>query len=209
MKNECTRARDLIAAQLDGDLRAPQERELERHLALCSGCRGHLRRLRRSLAILEALPRPEPSPAFVATTLRKARLACQAQQLRRWRLARFGSLATIALAAVVVAVVRVSGLWKEPAQWLLSVAPAVVHFGEKVALGARSAWDGLVPIARGLFLGLTDTLDPLLRLLTHAAESAWSLALPGYALAIATLSFLAALSWSRSAAGPVQVEKMS
>jgi predicted anti-sigma-YlaC factor YlaD len=208
MKTDCTQARHLMAAELDGDLASIKRPDLDRHLALCAPCRQELDRLRRSVAVLEALPRPEPSPAFVATTLRRARLARQAQQVREQRLARFGSLAALALGALALAAVRASGLWKLLAEWLLSFAPGVIRLGDRLAVGVRSVVDIFAPFVRGLFLALADTLDPFLTILAHAGRSAWNSALPGYVLAILTLSLLAALSLSRAAAGPVQVEKM-
>jgi anti-sigma factor RsiW len=208
MNSDCTQARHLMAAELDGDLASTQRPGFDRHLALCAACRQELDRLRRSVAILEALPRPEPGPTFVATTLHRARLARQTQQVREQRLARLGSLAALALGALALAAVRVSGLWESLAQWLLSLAPGVIRLSDRLAVGVRSVVETFAPFVRGLFLALTDTLDPFLTILAHAGRFAWSSALPGYALAFLTLSLLAALSLSRAAAGPVQVEKM-
>jgi hypothetical protein len=45
----------------------PVERaEFEAHIAACEACRGQLERLKRFESTLEACPRPEPSPEFVA-----------------------------------------------------------------------------------------------------------------------------------------------
>jgi hypothetical protein len=208
MKNACTRARSLMATELDGDIAPAQAAELKRHLLLCAHCHEELGRLRRSVAVLAALPLPEPGPTFVATTLRKARLARQAQQLRQQRLWQLASVAALALGAVALVAIRVSGLWEWLAQWILTSAPSVIRLCDRLAVGVRSVYDSLAPFVRGLLLALTDTLEPLLTLSTRAGRSAWSSALPGYVLAIVTLSLLAALSRSRTVAGPVQVEKM-
>lgn len=174
MKIDCTQARHLMAAELDGDLASTKRPDLDRHLALCVPCRQELDRLRRSVAILDALPRPEPGPTFVAMTLRKARLARQAQQAREQRLARLGSLAALALGAIALVAVRVSGLGKSLAQWLLSLAPGIIRLSDRLAVGVRSVVDVFAPFVRGLFLALTDTLDPFLTMLAHAGRSVWS-----------------------------------
>jgi len=219
MKNECTKARVLMAAELDGDIASGQVAGLKRHLTLCTRCNEELARLRRSVALLEALPRPEPGAAFATSTLRKARLARQAQQVSQRWWTRFGSVAALALGAAALVALRVSGISESLAQWMLSNAPGAMRLADSIAVAAANLYDGLTavtgnlcdslaPFVRGLLLVLTDTLEPLLTLLARAGHSAWGSALPGYVLAILTLSLLAALSRSRAAAGPVQVEKM-
>jgi anti-sigma factor RsiW len=208
MKNECTQACNLMAAELNGDMTQAQRVDLKQHLALCSRCRAELARLRLSVALLEALPRPEPSAAFVIATLRTARLARQAQQISQRRWTRFGSVAALASGAAALVALYASGLFEWLAQWMLASAPSVIRLCDSLAGAAGSAYDSLAPFARGLLLVLTDTLAALLALLTHAGRSVSSSALPGYVLAIVTLSVLAALSQSRTAAGRVQVEKM-
>ena len=53
----CREAVSLMAAYLDGDLRAPDRARLERHLAGCPHCSEYLAQIR---AVIDALGRVEP-----------------------------------------------------------------------------------------------------------------------------------------------------
>ncbi len=58
----CHEARELLSALLDEALSPEESAPLEAHLATCTECRGELERLRRTVALVQALP-PEHAPS--------------------------------------------------------------------------------------------------------------------------------------------------
>jgi anti-sigma factor RsiW len=208
MKNTCTNAQHLMAAELDGDLAAADRAGLGDHLVVCPRCQEERARLRLSVALLEALPRPEPGPTFAAATLRKARLAREAQLSRERRLGRHWPLMAIALGAATVAGLRASNAWEPVASWLLSLTPRCIHLSESLFRTAGNLRNDLAPVARGLLVSLASTINALLTATSGAGQRLWEGALPVYVLALVTLACLAALGHSRAMVGPVHVEEM-
>ncbi|MHC4946094.1 MAG: anti-sigma factor family protein, partial [Planctomycetota bacterium] len=72
-------------AYLDGTL-SPQDREaFEAHLADCASCRADLREHSETWKLLDAYEDQEPSPFFLARTLREVRIRNEAERTRRIR----------------------------------------------------------------------------------------------------------------------------
>lgn len=96
----CARARRLISRYADSELGPDAARELEKHLAVCSGCRAEEAELRRTLALLELWPGAEPRLGFEAvlsrtSTARSAWIAVLDRlPIRGW------AMAALALAAI-------------------------------------------------------------------------------------------------------------
>lgn len=84
MKAECLKFKEMVPDALDGELTPAGREEFDRHLAACPSCRREFEAAERTLAVFAAVPRPEPSPAFVAGVMLKARRArARAARTRR------------------------------------------------------------------------------------------------------------------------------
>jgi anti-sigma-K factor RskA len=68
-----------------GELTVEEERELERHLEGCSGCRGELSRARQTHDLLRELAAAGPPPALKTRVLARARGEIPARSRSRWR----------------------------------------------------------------------------------------------------------------------------
>ena len=97
-------ARDLASAWVDGELSGPDLDRLERHLAGCAECSGHVTAMHALPPLLQALPRIEPSPGLAAAIVDRLPLdrrtgAARRTQWLAWR------LVPVVVAAVVLAIV--------------------------------------------------------------------------------------------------------
>src|SRR5262249_33992355 len=99
--------RNELIAYLDGELDAKTAQAVETKINLDPRTRLELETLRRTWAMLDFLPRPEPSPAFTSTTfqrvsaLRPTMAAKPAQRHWSWPALRLGWAAAVLLAALV------------------------------------------------------------------------------------------------------------
>ncbi len=99
--------RSELIAYLDGELDAKTARAVETKINLDPRTRQELETLRRTWAMLDYLPRPEPSPAFTSTTLQRAsalRPATATKHAKRgwnWPALPLGWAAAVLLAAIV------------------------------------------------------------------------------------------------------------
>lgn len=62
---------DLLSAYLDGELPAAEERAVEKHLAVCGGCRAELEGLRAVVERLHGLQRATPPPVLAEAVARR------------------------------------------------------------------------------------------------------------------------------------------
>jgi predicted anti-sigma-YlaC factor YlaD len=209
MRSDCSKARELMAADVDGDLTPAFQHELAGHLQACAACQREAAGLRLSIALLARLPQPEPEPAFIMETMRRARLARRAQEARAQRLVRLWALVALVLGAAGIAALSVSGTWETLASRLLALLPAGIRLLDGTATLLANLRDTLAPVVRSLAIGVVDLVDTVLRALGSLGQSVWSRAMPIYAAALLTLACLAALSSSRLKLGPAHVERMS
>ena len=75
----------LLVSYLLGELTVEEERELERHLEGCSGCRGELARARQTHDLLRELTTAGPPPELKGQVLARARGEIPARSRSRWR----------------------------------------------------------------------------------------------------------------------------
>jgi predicted anti-sigma-YlaC factor YlaD len=103
MKAECLKFKEMLPDALDGELTPAGRKEFDRHLAACPSCRREFEAAERALAVFAALPRTEPSPAFVTGVMVKARRA-RARAARTGRVLSWTTVgATAALSGAFVA----------------------------------------------------------------------------------------------------------
>jgi anti-sigma factor RsiW len=74
----------LLGPYLLGELTVEEERELERHLEGCSGCRGELSRARQTHDLLRELAAAGPPPALKTRVLARARGEIPARSSGGW-----------------------------------------------------------------------------------------------------------------------------
>jgi len=99
------RFEELLGPFLLGDLSVEEERELERHLEGCSGCRGELARARQTHGLLRELAAGGPPPELKDRVLARARGEIPARSRVGWR--RW----VPAAALLVIAVLGAGLLW--------------------------------------------------------------------------------------------------
>lgn len=80
------RFEELLGPYLLGELSVEEERELERHLEGCSGCRGELSRARQTHGLLRELAAGGPPPELKDRVLARARGEIPARSRGGWRL---------------------------------------------------------------------------------------------------------------------------
>lgn len=68
---KCAKARAHLGDHLEGDLELPDRREVDLHLAACPDCRRELSELRSTVALLRALPDPQPPEGLVASVMQR------------------------------------------------------------------------------------------------------------------------------------------
>jgi anti-sigma-K factor RskA len=119
----------LLGPYLLGELSVEEERELEGHLAECSGCRAELARVRQAHALLRELAGDGPPPELKDRVLARASGEIPARSRGGWR------LWVPAAALLVVAVLGAGLLWtitKDTSEGipLTATAPASEGGGE-------------------------------------------------------------------------------
>ena len=97
------RFEELLGPYLLGELSSEEEREIERHLAGCSECRGELARARQTHDLLRELAAGGPPPELKTRVLARARGEVPARSRATWRL--------WAPAAAALVLAAVLGLW--------------------------------------------------------------------------------------------------
>lgn len=82
----CDAYRNRLLAYLDGDLSGEAQAAFEAHLTGCPGCRGELRDLRATVALVAGMPVPEPPETFWRQYRRDLRrkAACVGEPSRLW-----------------------------------------------------------------------------------------------------------------------------
>src|ERR1700680_4478337 len=60
----CSRMETRLLEYIDGRLKEKEQREMEKHLAACSGCNVRVNEFRSVSSLLDELPQIEPSAAF-------------------------------------------------------------------------------------------------------------------------------------------------
>lgn len=148
---DCTSARELVSADLDGELPADRRPVLDRHLRGCAECRGWADRAHR-LHLRVRLRPAEPVPDLTTAILARVPAAAPSVHLAlRYALA--------AVAAVLVVIELPLLVLGEQAGASEHLSRHLGAFGVALAAGlAVAAWrperaDGLVPLA--LTLGVT------------------------------------------------------
>jgi anti-sigma-K factor RskA len=99
------RYQELLGPYLLGELTEEEERELERHLEECSGCRGELAHARQTHDLLRELAAGGPPPELKDSVLARARGDVPARSRAGWR------IWVPAAALLVVAVLGAGLLW--------------------------------------------------------------------------------------------------
>lgn len=97
---------DLLSSYLDGELDASDRARLDAHMATCAECRTTLAGLQATIADLQTLPEPVPTPQdtwALRAAIRRAR-----SPMRRWQRVAWASGA-VAAAAIVFAAVTLPG----------------------------------------------------------------------------------------------------
>lgn len=166
--------RQLLSEHLDGLLAAPQQQELERHLAGCRQCREELALLRRSLQLVRSLPQVE-APEELRYRLRRRVLRHGVTMRRRLAGSRwmvpFEAIMAVLLATVgaIVLVLLVSRFPLTVTVTDTTPLELAVHRSEQLYHLAESAWRSggsvrrlghLVPAASRL--GASDSLELLI-----------------------------------------------
>jgi anti-sigma-K factor RskA len=125
------RFEELLGPFLLGDLSVEEERELERHLEGCSGCRGELARARQTHGLLRELAAGGPPPALKDRVLARARGEIPARSRVGWR------LWVPAAALLTIAVLGAGLLWaftQESSEGIpLTATVAASHGGGEVS----------------------------------------------------------------------------
>lgn len=133
----CDHARELLSARLDGELSPIDDQSLDTHVAGCSGCAGHVRRLETVHARMRVRPAeavPDLTEPILATALASRRSPAQ----RRWR---WRWLAEIGMAQVAVAAAAVTQLLVALPLFFVSDGAAAAHASRE--LGAFSVAFGI------------------------------------------------------------------
>ncbi|MBA2784014.1 MAG: anti-sigma factor, partial [Rubrobacteraceae bacterium] len=125
------RFEELLGPFLLGDLSVEEERELERHLEGCSGCRGELARARQTHGLLRELAAGGPPPELKDRVLARARGEIPARSRVGWR------LWVPAAALLTIAVLGAGLLWaftQESSEGIpLTATVAASHGGGEVS----------------------------------------------------------------------------
>ncbi|MDQ3603440.1 MAG: anti-sigma factor [Actinomycetota bacterium] len=125
------RFEELLGPFLLADLSVEEERELERHLEGCSGCRGELARARQTHGLLRELAAGGPPPALKDRVLARARGEIPARSRVGWR------LWVPAAALLTIAVLGAGLLWaftQESSEGIpLTATVAASHGGGEVS----------------------------------------------------------------------------
>jgi anti-sigma factor RsiW len=156
----CRQYRNALSEGAAGTLAPDRQREINEHLARCSGCAEALDRLKRSMAAIDRAlldsAKPEPSPEL----MRGLEHRLQAQTESRWPRISYALLAaTAAGLAVLVAAWTLSGRFAVPSQQAqitvarpsTTAAPATREAGTQTGalVAANAARAGAVARSRG------------------------------------------------------------
>ncbi len=107
---DCEQVKTLLSEYIDGELAAAWKGPVERHLADCAGCRNELDSIRRTVALVESLPKAH-APAGLANQVR-AQLQQQVVLRRRAVVLRWTRIGgALAAAATLVLVIKL-GAWE-------------------------------------------------------------------------------------------------
>jgi anti-sigma factor RsiW len=102
MAEKCVKIKELMAEALDGALAPEAQAAFDGHLASCAACRRRYEALGAAVSLFEAAPAAEPSPAFVAEVMRRARRARARETTLRRAYSWVTASATAAVAAGAV-----------------------------------------------------------------------------------------------------------
>lgn len=100
------RFKELLGPYLLGELSVEEERELERHLEGCSGCRSELARVRQTHNLLRELAAGEPPPELKARVLARARGEIPARSGGGWKLWIPAAAALVVVAVLGIGLLR-------------------------------------------------------------------------------------------------------
>ncbi|HEX3543780.1 MAG TPA: zf-HC2 domain-containing protein [Candidatus Acidoferrum sp.] len=78
----CTRMETRLLGYVDGRLKKSEQREMEKHLAICPACTVRVNEFRSVSGLLDELPQIEPSPAFDVRV--RARIAAEPVKQDWW-----------------------------------------------------------------------------------------------------------------------------
>lgn len=133
----CQEFRSRHSEYLDGWLNADEEARFRAHIEACAGCARHDRVVRRSLELVATIPSVEPASDF-HERLQHRILHLQDEMTRHDRFAGSGTLASLAIAAIIAIVAWGPLVW--PAGVRDVDGPAVAA-GEQSAPAAGTATD--------------------------------------------------------------------
>jgi predicted anti-sigma-YlaC factor YlaD len=181
MARDCKDFRNMMQHAMDDELDPVPRARLEAHLAGCEACRQEHDSLRISLAVLAAIEGPEPAPSFASETVRKARLAREAQ-VRRHRAFVWTMVASIAAASVATL-----------GTWAGVLGPAIWEVVKWIPGVLSGLWSAAIASSTTL-AAMSSVLAPLGG---AAASMAWNglvMFLPLYAIALAMMLFVTLIS---------------
>lgn len=123
----CKRARHLFAAYWDDELTQAEREWLESHFAACDACRAEYEALARTLELVGAIPREEPSAGFVEAVVARARRSAVAPDHVSGASPRWVPItaAALLLAVLGASVVQWAGLSTAPEQRPASQTAAI------------------------------------------------------------------------------------
>jgi hypothetical protein len=162
MASECTKVEGLMQTALDGELDAKGRARFDAHIKACPSCRRKYEALARAVAVFAAAPRLEPSPAFVADVMRRARRAKEIEARRRRAFTWITAAAAAAVGAGVVAL------------WAGFLRPALGSTAASLASGlvttAADVWEMAKALAApGEVLGKIASARLFRRIRSHRA----------------------------------------
>jgi len=178
---------------LDGELDAKGRARFDAHIKACPSCRRKYEALARAVAVFAAAPRLEPSPAFVADVMRRARRAKEIEARRRRAFTWITAAAAAAVGAGVVAL------------WAGFLRPALGSTAASLASGlvttAADVWEMAKALAApGEVLGKIASV--LGSAGSHLAWEGFKYISPVYFAAFVAIAlfYLVWRAWSRAAA---------
>lgn len=127
-----------LSAYLDGQLALAERTHVENHLRGCAACQAELESLRRTVALVQALPRVSVPRAFTLSEAQVGRRPRTAQPAWRSGLLRgLGAATALALVAVVAATVLRQPGWT-PSATVARQAPAAISVTQEAAPAAAA-----------------------------------------------------------------------
>ncbi len=184
MGNGCDRYLELMHERLDLTITRSDGVLLEDHLERCATCRSTLRALESSVAILAAMPAPDPGPAFVATVVARA-MEARRRRARTTRTFTWLSAGLVAAAASIAI-----GLWAG------IVEPTIPGLVLGVPRMGYAIWATLSAIGDTLGL-LVHVLAPMGNAAVLVAVDVAFALVPLYLVALACIALIPLLSLAR------------